>query len=64
MADIISEDKVAAIMDAFNSVADRHGVVPTSLLGLLMKRMGENPTKEEVQDMINEADKDGLGTIK
>jgi len=64
MADIISEDKVAAIMDAFNSVADRHGVVPTSLLGLLMKRMGENPTKEEVQDMINEVDKDGLGTIK
>ena len=37
------------IMDAFNSLADRGGVVRTRELGNLMKRLGENPTKEEVQ---------------
>ena len=36
-------------MDAFNSLADRGGVVRTRELGNLMKRLGENPTKEEVQ---------------
>ena len=29
-----------------------------------MKALGENPTKEEVQDMINEVDKDGQGVVK
>ena len=37
------------IMDAFNSLADRGGLVKTRELGILMKKLGENPTKEEVQ---------------
>ena len=36
-------------MDAFNSLADRGGLVKTRELGNLMKRLGENPTKDEVQ---------------
>ena len=36
-------------MDAFNSLADRNGIVLTRRLGDLMKALGENPTKEEVQ---------------
>ena len=36
------------IMDAFNSLADGGGLVRTRELGSLMKRLGENPTKEEV----------------
>ena len=36
-------------MDAFNSLADQGGLVNTRELGNLMKRLGENPTKEEVQ---------------
>ena len=46
---IITIIKVILIMDAFNSLADRGGVVRTKELGNLMKRLGENPTKEEVQ---------------
>ena len=46
---IITIIKVIFIMDAFNSLADRGGVVRTKELGALMKRLGENPTKEEVQ---------------
>ncbi len=37
------------IMDAFNSLADQGGLVKTRELGILMKKLGENPTKEEVQ---------------
>ena len=49
MSDLVSEDKVILIMDAFNSQADSAGLVRTSELGSLMKSLGENPTKEEVQ---------------
>ena len=49
MSDLVSGDKVILIMDAFNSMADRGGLVRTKELGSLMKRQGENPTKEEVQ---------------
>ena len=49
MADLISGDKINQIMDAFNSLADRNGIVLTRRLGDLMKALGENPTKEEVQ---------------
>ena len=64
MADIISGEKVCMIMDAFNSLADRQGTVETRMLGALMKRLGENPSQEEVQDMINEVDSEGVGTIR
>ena len=64
MADIISEEKVCVIMDAFNSLADRQGTVETKMLGVLMKRLGENPSQEEIQDMINEVDKEGVGIIR
>ena len=49
---------------SFNSLADHNGIVQTRRLGDLMKALGENPTKEEVQDMINEVDKDGQGVVK
>ena len=64
MADIISGDKICSIMDAFNSLADRNGVVPIKKIGLLMKKLGENPSQEEIQDMVNEVDKDGTGFIR
>ena len=64
MADLLSEEKVMMFMDAFNSIADRNGVISTKELGMVMKTLGENPTPEEVQDMINEVDKEGIGTVK
>ena len=64
MADVLSEDKVTMFMDAFNSIADRNGAISTKDLGNVMKTLGENPTQEEVQDMINEVDKEGVGIVK
>ena len=64
MADTLTEEKVTMFMDAFNSIADRNGVIRTRELGIVMKTLGENPTPEEVQNMINEVDKEGIGTVK
>jgi len=64
MADLISEDKIGLFLDSFNSVADNKGTLSTKQLGQVLKLIGENPTKEEVQDIVNELDKDGAGSIK
>ena len=46
--------QVGMIMDAFNSLADRQGVVATRNLGAVMKRLGENPT--QVQQWLGEGE--------
>ena len=38
---------------------DGDGTISTLELGTVMKNLGHDPTEEELQDMINEVDKDG-----
>jgi len=64
MADIIPEAKIMQYLDTFNRIADKKGLLPTKNFGKLLKELGENPTKDEIQDMINEVDKDGTGIVK
>ncbi|KAF9345906.1 hypothetical protein BGX34_004369 [Mortierella sp. NVP85] len=42
---------------------DGDGLITVKELGSVMRSLGQNPTDSEVQDMVNEVDADGNGTI-
>jgi calmodulin len=42
---------------------DNNGSISSDELRLVMKQLGENLTDQEVDEMLQEADKDGNGTI-
>jgi len=64
MADSLSEEQIAEFKEAF-SLFDRDGdgKITSKELGTVMRSLGQNPTEAELQDMINEVDTDGNGTI-
>ena len=64
MAENLSEEKIAEFRAAFELFdKDRDGKITTKELGTVMRNLGQNPTDNELQEMINEVDLDGNGTI-
>ncbi|CCA73697.1 probable Calmodulin [Serendipita indica DSM 11827] len=64
MTDRLSEEQISEFKDAF-SLFDKEGdgTITTRDLGIVMRSLGETPSEAEIQDMLNEIDPDGSGTI-
>jgi len=64
MSEQFSEEQRAEFKEAF-ALFDKNGdgAIDAKELGGLMKKLGLTPTDAELQDMINEIDYDGNGTI-
>uniref|UniRef100_A0A3Q2QNV1 Troponin C, skeletal muscle n=1 Tax=Fundulus heteroclitus TaxID=8078 RepID=A0A3Q2QNV1_FUNHE len=57
--EMLSEFKAA--FDLFDT--DGGGDISTKELGTVMRMLGQNPTREELDEIIEEVDEDGSGTI-
>ena len=71
MADQLNEEQIAEFKEAFalfdkngdGSITTKVSLILIQELGTVMRSLGQNPTEAELQDMINEVDADGNGTI-
>ncbi|KAI3507503.1 hypothetical protein L1887_22490 [Cichorium endivia] len=64
MAEQLTDDQISEFKEAFSLFdKDGDGCITTKELGTVMRSLGQNPTEAELQDMINEVDADGNGTI-
>uniref|UniRef100_A0A8C5HDE4 Troponin C, slow skeletal and cardiac muscles n=1 Tax=Gouania willdenowi TaxID=441366 RepID=A0A8C5HDE4_GOUWI len=57
-----SHTEFKAAFDIFIQDAE-DGCISTKELGKVMRMLGQNPTAEELQEMIDEVDEDGSGTV-
>mmetsp|Transcript_10099 Transcript_10099/g.22505 ORF Transcript_10099/g.22505 Transcript_10099/m.22505 type:complete len:185 (+) Transcript_10099:133-687(+) len=64
MAETLSEEQIAEYKEAF-SLFDKSGdgTITTKDLGTVIRALGKNPTEAELQDIINEVDPNGDGTV-
>uniref|UniRef100_A0A2K6LWE4 Troponin C, skeletal muscle n=2 Tax=Rhinopithecus TaxID=542827 RepID=A0A2K6LWE4_RHIBE len=60
----LSEEMIAEFKAAFDMFdADGGGDISVKELGTVMRMLGQTPTKEELDAIIEEVDEDGSGTI-
>lgn len=60
----LAEKEVGEFKEAFQLFdQDNSGTISATELGLVMRSLGQNPTEQELMDMVNEVDTDGNGEI-
>ncbi|XP_042606340.1 troponin C, skeletal muscle [Cyprinus carpio] len=60
----LSEEMIAEFKAAFDMFdTDGGGDISTKELGTVMRMLGQNPSREELDAIIEEVDEDGSGTI-
>ena len=61
---ILNDEKISELNEAFKIFdKDKDGYITTKELGDIMKALGQNPSEAELQNLINEVDLEGNGTI-
>ncbi|XP_023347177.1 calmodulin isoform X2 [Eurytemora carolleeae] len=61
---LLTAEQIGSFQDAFNRFDTAGaGVISSKQLGKVLRFIGQNPTEAELQDMVNEVDKDGTGSI-
>ena len=65
MEEKLSPEQIADFKEAFSLFDhDENGSISAKELGEVLKALGQNPSKNELSDMINEVDVDGNGTVE
>merc|ERR1711872_1016998 len=63
-SEALSEVQIREFQDAFHRFdLTGSGVISSKQIGKVLRFIGQNPTEAELQDMVNEVDKDGTGSI-
>lgn len=64
MTDLLTQEQIKMYKEAF-AVFDKEnkGTISTKELGMIMRSLKQNPTEEELADLIAEVDQDGNGEI-
>merc|ERR1712198_812550 len=60
----LKEDNILQCQDAFTQFANKSGLVATKDLGNVLRVLGINPTKEELQDLTIQIDPNVTGFLK
>ncbi|KAI3898631.1 hypothetical protein MKW98_000744 [Papaver atlanticum] len=65
MAESLTQDQIVEFQEAFCLFdKDGDGCITIEELATVIRSLDQNPTEEELQDMIKEVDVDGNGTIE
>ena len=60
----LTEENIAEFKEAFSLFdKDGDGTITTDELGTVMRSLGQNPTENELNELVEEADADGSGTL-
>jgi len=60
----LSEEQIAEFKEAFSLFdKDKDNTITTKELGTVMRSLGQEPTESELNDMVNDVDANGNGTI-